>query len=195
MFNQYKGEMKVKRYIVLLLLVTSAVRCDVTEHDFNFAADVEQTYKKAKKRDEHCDRVAQVINNVVTVQRCEAIARDLVFVNSKEAQRTFGAILDDIRAQLSHEDNQRFGKILKKMGSIFELLSSPDGESERVAMQVQAKLIVLNRLVTPYLKACEKHVDDKKSEQGQQVGQEIVRQFFKEWKMFCADQQKRFEEK
>jgi hypothetical protein len=99
------------------------------------------------------------------------------------------------RAGLSREDRHKFGKIIKKVGSIFELLSGPDAESERVAMQLKAKLLVLNRLVAPYIKACEKHVDDKKvGQQSQQAAQEIVQKFFSDLKTFCVEQHKRFEE-
>lgn len=192
-FNQYKKEIGMKRYISLLLLVTSAVRCDVTMEDF--AADVEQTYKKAKKRDEHCDRVAQVINNVVTDERCKDLVNVLESGDNQQIQKSFGTILDDIRAKLLREDKQKVGKIIKRVEAICDLSSRPDAESERVAMQVRAKLIVLNRLVDPYIKACEKHVDNKKAEQIKQIGQEITHQFFSDWKTFCAEQQKRFAEK
>ncbi len=184
----------MKRSVGLFLLVTSAVRCDVATDGFNFASDIEQTYKKAKKHDDHCDRVAQAIAEVVTVKRCEVIVRDFVSANSQELQRTAGTILDDIRAKLSHEDKHKFGKIIKKVGSIFELLSRPDAESERVAVQLHAKALVLRQLVAPYIKACEKHVDGNRvGQEGKEVAQEIVQKLFSDLKTFCAEQQRLFE--
>lgn len=186
----------MKKYIVLALLTTSVVKCDVI-YEFGSAADaeLERSYKKAKENDNHCDRVAQVINRVVTVERCEGIVRNLLCVNSKEVQKAAGAMLDDIRAELSPEDRHKFGKIIKKMRSLFELMSDSDANSERVAIQIQAKLMVINRLINPYIKACEKHVDDKKTEQSKQAVQGIAQTVFSDWKTFCAEQQKRFEEK
>jgi hypothetical protein len=107
-FNSYyKRRLFMEKYIVLLLLATSAVRCDVTMDDFAANAELEQDYKKAKKRDEHCNRVAQRITEVVTVKRCEDIVRDFASANSQELRRTAGTILDDIRARTSAKQLQR----------------------------------------------------------------------------------------
>jgi hypothetical protein len=78
---------------------------------------------------------------------------------------------------------------------MFDLLSRSDADSERFAMQLQAKAIVLNRLIAPYIQACDKYFDNETIEEGQKVGQDITRHVFADWRTFCAEQQKRFQEK